>query len=133
MCMGCYFRQRKWDEARRFCEMIVADYDPKSEPCNNALFCLGITYRAQGKPKIAENSFLRMLNAPTSEKWNRVAQAQLAEVAMTLHRTLSEIEPYVAVLRIHTPTKEGGFYRYAATVQRFESYVEDLREIANQK
>lgn len=133
MYMGCFFRQRKWDKARQLCETILADYDPKSEPCNNALFCLGITYRAQGNPKIAEGSFLRMLNAPTSEKWNRVAQGQLAEVAMTLHRPLSEIEPRVAVLRVHVPTKEGRFYRYAATVQRFESYVEDLIGIANQK
>lgn len=126
MYMGCYFRQRKWAEARRLCERVVADYDPRSAACNNALFCLAHTYRMEGNSARAQELFARMLNEPTSDKWHRVAQAQLTAVAMDDPNTpLAEIEPSLGMLEIYAPTNEGKFYRYGSMIERFRN----LREL----
>jgi len=121
MHMGGYFRQQNWEPAKSFALQVVAQYDPKSDACNNSLFALGCIHALEGKPTEAEEVFVRLLSDSSSPKWKRVAQSQLAALWMSEKKPPEEIEPLVDGLEGSAPD-EAGFYQYDSTMDSFRTY-----------
>jgi len=126
MHAGGHFRQGNWKQAEETAKLVVGDYDPCQEACNNSLFVLGCAYRMQERQEEAEETFLLLESTATTEKWERVAEAQLIHLRITLKRPVEEIRPLAENLNKASP-EEQSYYYHSQALRRLEWYESQNR------